>query len=239
MASVKEIYDDMWAKSSQGILHGQYELDTLIDNPADTRRGVTALAYLKQDDSSLGAEIAKFIGEVRSIEPNQYYYPACEHHVTLLSVITCAAGIALDHLNTGAYVEVFQEQLAGIAPIEIDFRGITASSSCIVLQGFPRSDSLAELRDRLRSGFKQSPLYSTLDSRYRISTAHSTLVRFKSPLTNRRQLVSLLSAYREHPFGTITLNDIDLVFNNWYQNLAVTKLLGSYRFKEACSSVCN
>ncbi|EDK30956.1 hypothetical protein VSWAT3_12827 [Vibrionales bacterium SWAT-3] len=57
----KEIYDKMWQRFKVASETGQYELDAhLLDLPNDTRRGITALAYLKQGNNALLDEIMRF-----------------------------------------------------------------------------------------------------------------------------------------------------------------------------------
>ena len=65
----------------------------------------------------------------------------------------------------------------------------------------------------------------TFDSRYKQVTAHSSLIRFRSPINNAQRLFNLCEQYRNHTFGRITLNDFELVFNNWYQHLDITQSL--------------
>jgi hypothetical protein len=46
MNDLKTIYDDMWNKFTRTMTYGEYELDEWINNPDDTRRGISALAYI-------------------------------------------------------------------------------------------------------------------------------------------------------------------------------------------------
>jgi hypothetical protein len=40
-----------------------------------------------------------------------------------------------------------------------------------------------------------------------------------------------LTKYRDYDFGTLEVNSLELVFNNWYQNLSITKNLSSLKLK--------
>ena len=93
------------------------------------------------------------------------------------------------------------------------------------MQGFPIGDGLNILRDRLRSAFKEARLQSSIDTRYKLVTAHSSIIRFCAPFENKQAFFELCNAYRGHDFGRIRLTDIELVFNDWYQSLSVTKSL--------------
>ena len=123
------------------------------------------------------------------------------------------------------FEDAFQQAVEDIGPLKIKYSGVTASPSCILVQGFPDNEQLNILRDKLRLRFKKTNLYTTIDLRYEISTAHATVVRFSAPLRNRDEFIEVLSKYRKSDFGTLEVDRLDLVFNNWYQDLSVTKQL--------------
>lgn len=223
---IQSIYDQMWQRFEQATVQNDYELDAhLLDTTNDTRRGITALAYLKQGNSAVLNEIIKFQQAVREIEPNQYYHPLDELHLTVLSVISCVPKFDLNEINIQAYADIFLSVLKTIQPIEIKYRGVSASPNCIVLRGFPTSNALEQFRNNLRTQLSDAGLRVTFDSRYKLVTAHSSLIRFKLPISDGQQLLALCQQYRNYDFGSIVLKDFELVFNNWYQNLVVTKYL--------------
>lgn len=223
---IQSIYDDMWEKFKSASEQNKYELDPyLLDPHSDTRRGITALAYLNQNQSAALDEIVKFQNAVKAIEPQQYYHPLNELHLTLLSVISCMAGFQLSEINTETYAEIFASVVRDIHPIEIQYQGISASPNCILIQGFPIGDELEKLRNTLRTKLKAAGLRVSFDSRYTLVTAHSSVIRFRTPISNSKQLLALCHQYRNHSFGHIVLSDFELVFNNWYQNLSITQSL--------------
>jgi len=224
MSDIKKIYDDMWVNAIRRIKDDKYEVDNLINSPKDTRRGMTVLSYLS---NTLGGAIGELLDELKGIEPEQYYYPANEFHLTVLSIITCVEDFKLSDIDVKAYSAAFEQAVKEFGPLKIRYSGVTASPSCILVQGFPDNEQLNLLRDKLRSSFKKANLYTTIDLRYEISTAHTTVVRFRKPLQNRDKLIDVLSKYRENDFGTFEVDRLDLVFNNWYQDLSVTKQLSS------------
>jgi 2'-5' RNA ligase len=228
MQDIKKIYTDMWLNAEQKIRDGQHEVDSFIGAAEDTRRGITALSYLKQGDNNVSSQIMTFIKELTALEPEQYYYPEDELHLTILSVISCAAGFMLKSVDVAEYRRVFIEATKTVGPLEIHYSGITASPGCVLIQGIPVNEQLQELRDNLRIAFRDSPLHSTIDSRYKITTAHSTIARFQAPLQDHHKLLALLSEYRTYDFGVCRINQLDLVFNNWYQHLSETKHLAKH-----------
>lgn len=227
---IQSIYDDMWQRFELALKRNEYELDPyLSDLENDTRRGITALAYLNQGNCSTVNEIIRFQKEVRELEPEQYYHPSNELHLTILSVISCLPEFALTEIDVNSYIDVFRSALKNAGKIEIRYHGVSASPNCIVIQGFPTSDTLERLRNELRTQLTEAGVRVTFDSRYKLVTAHSSIIRFKAPLNNSQQLLALCQRYRNHDFGRVVLEDFELVFNNWYQNLDVTMSLAKYR----------
>ena len=223
---IESIYQSMWDNFTQAINHDRIELDPyLCDLDKDDRRGITALAYIHQGCSDVAQKIAQFQARVKDIEPHQYYHPINELHATILSIISCYSGFQLADINQQEYCEIFRTVLKDIKPITIHYRGVTASPNCIVMQGFPQGDGLNQLRDRLRDAFNQSGLQCSLDARYKLVTAHSSVVRFYQPLQEQQKLLELCRDYRNYDFGYVELRHFDLVFNDWYQRLAVTQYL--------------
>jgi len=224
MSDAKSIYSNMWRDHIDKFKHNTCDTDSLINDPNDTRRGLTVLSYF---DQGLSDNLSTFINELKATEPQQYYYPRSDFHATILSIISCISGFKLVDINQQLYVDVFQEALEGISPLKILFKGVTVSSSCILIQGFADGEQLTLLRNALRVGFEKAKLQVTIDSRYKITTAHTTVVRCLTPFNDSDKVLQVLTKYKDHEFGTLTINTIDFVFNNWYQNAAVTQVLST------------
>ena len=223
---IQERYDEMWKKFTAASESNNFELDNYLLHPEnDTRRGITTLAYLKQNDTSALLEIEKFQNAIKAIEPNQYYHPIDELHLTILPVISCLKDFTLAQIIADDYKEVFLQVFSQTKPIEIKYQGITASSNCIMIQGFPLNDSLENLRNALRNAWFNAGLKINIDTRYKLVTAHSSAIRFCVPVTDAKRLFNLCEQYRNHLFGKMIFTNFDLVFNNWYQNLSITKTL--------------
>lgn len=227
MPDLRAHYDAMRAAALPQLARGGAELDALLDaGPADTRRGLTLLA---RPPALVAAALAPVLAELRSLEPTQYYYPTADLHLTVLSLLSCAPGFTLAAIEPGAYCRLVAEALRDMPPLRLVFDGLTASPGGILLQGFPQDEGLAELRARLRTVFQHSGLVQSIDHRYRLQTAHLTLVRFRRPLHSPAQLATMLSQYRQYYFGEAELDALELVFNDWYQRASHTVLLEKYR----------
>lgn len=119
----------------------------------------------------------------------------------------------------------------GINNCEINFKGITVSPSAIMIQGFVSDNFLEDLRNNLRNNFKNSGLEESMDKRYSISTAHSTVVRFRKKIKNKEKLMETLEKYRDFNFGKFTVEKYDLVFNDWYQRKQFVQQLKQFKVK--------
>lgn len=212
--NLTEHYNQLYKSSSEAILSGNYRLDAKINDPSDSRFGITLLL---RPSEKIKANIQLFLEELKAIEPSQYYYPDSDIHITVMSIISCYEGFSLDKIVVENYIEIIQKSLADLAEIKIEFRGITASNSAIMIQGFPSDESLNDLRDKLRENFKNSALEQSIDSRYSIATAHSTVMRFREKLQNPEQLIQIANQFREYNFGEFKADKLELVFNDWYQ----------------------
>jgi 2'-5' RNA ligase len=210
---LKEHYTNMWNKALLHFESNAFEYDTLIDSVKDYRFGVTLIA---KPSIETQREIKKMLNDLRQIEPDQYYYPADDVHVTILSIISCYDGFKLSHINIDDYTDVIRESVRNIHSFPIMFEGVTASPSCIMTQGYA-SNEIEKIRNNLRDNFKNSNLETSIDKRYQIHTAHSTVVRFRNPVKNVYTFLEKIKQYRHHYFGTTEIQELEFVFNDWYQ----------------------
>ncbi|SNC60461.1 2'-5' RNA ligase [Hymenobacter gelipurpurascens] len=222
---LQEHYNHMREQALQELAHGHADLDTLIDSEHDLRRGISLLA---RPTPALAAKIAIILADFQRLEPDQYYYPTSDIHLTILSIISCYSGFTLGTVAPAEYRSLVGDILHDIPPFSITFSGLTASPGGIMLQGFPQDSTLQHLRDQLRKRFRKSGLQQSIDTRYSIHTAHSTVVRFRAPLANPARLVEAISNYRHHAIGSFEVDTIELVYHDWYQRAATTVLLAKY-----------
>ncbi len=219
-------YDAMWAEAAPLVGAGGAALDPWLARPADdARRGVTLLTRPAPD---VAERLAAFLERLRALEPAQRYQPAGELHHTVLSLFTGTPDYAGYLARVPAYREAVAEVAADTPPFAVAVRGVTLSAGAVVAQGFPRGDALATLRERLRAALVARGVGDTLDRRYRLVTAHVTLVRFAAPLEHPARFVEALAAARGAEFGTSTVRRLELVFSDWYHSAAREEVLATY-----------
>jgi 2'-5' RNA ligase len=210
---MKPVYDDIWQRGSELISSGNSEPDYQIDNSDDSRRGITLIL---RPSANILEGYGDFLKLAEAVEPAQYQYAPSEIHMTVMSIITCAENFSLDQIDAVEYSKLVQFCVRQIDPFVVDFKGITVTASCVMAQGFPADGSLKKLRELLREKFGSSSLRHSIDGRYEIATAHSTLIRFRDELSRPREFVDLLSQFRNVEWGRQHVASLDLVFNDWY-----------------------
>lgn len=171
------------------------------------------------------------LSKLKLLEPHQYFYRDSDLHVTVMSIISCYDGFKLSQIRIEDYIETIKESINGVGPFKIEFRGLTASPSCLMVQGFLEDNTLSQLRDNLRDNFQNSGLEQSIDKRYAIQTAHATIVRLREKLRNKDEFLSLVGAYRNHCFGTFKVNALVLVYNDWYQRKEHVQTLHKFELK--------
>ena len=87
-----------------------------------------------------------------------------------------------------------------------NYKGLTSSPGCILVQGFPGNEELTRIREAIRTIFKGSSLPHSIDSRYKLETAHSTIARFKTQFIRADTFAEQVRKHRAVPVGTFTLD---------------------------------
>lgn len=193
-------YDGLWKEAAPIVRAGSAEIDPWL-SPCreDARRGLTLLAW---PSVAITKSIGRFVEQLRSVEPDQRYQPASDQHHTILSLFTATPDHALFMARGAEYLDAVTEVSASAPPFEIEVRGVTLTPGAVLAQGFPRDNTLAALRDRLRQALHARGLGAALDQRYRLVTAHMTIVRFARPLRDCERFVNALAAARRTDFGS-------------------------------------
>ena len=223
--NLSEHYDQLYKTSSEAISAGKYAIDSELKNESDSRFGITLLI---RPSDEVKANMQLFLNELKAIEPKQYYYPDSDIHITVMSIISCSEEFQLTQISPNDYIQLICKSMVDADKIKIHFKGVTASPSALMIQGFPTDETLDNLRNKLRENFKNSELQQTIDSRYTISTAHSTVMRFQEPLQNPKKLIEITDKFRDFDFGEFDVKNLELVYNDWYQRKSTTRILGNF-----------
>ena len=222
---LKAHYRKLYVESLEMITADRYELDTLIDSKDDRRFGITLV--IRPSDEVKEA-IQSFLEALKKVEPYQYYYPSSDIHITVMSIISCYEGFNLETIDLPKYIGLINKCLPKEQSLKIQFKGLTASNSCIMVQGFMENKLLNEIRNNLRVEFNASNLEQSLDKRYAIQTAHSTVVRFRKQFKQKDRFLKLIDYFSDYNFGSFEVKNLELVYNDWYQRKTFVKKLHQF-----------
>ena len=225
MTDLQSRYDTIWHEAAPALARGDVACDAQLAAGNDPRRGLTLIA---RPDAQLAASFSALLDRLTDIEPAQYRHPIEDMHVTVLSLFTATVNHGPELARAEAYRAAVAAAVAGTPPVTIDFTGITASRGAVLAQGFPQGDALPALRDRLREELRLRGLDGSLDGRYKLVTAHSTLLRFVRPLTASKAFLHTLTQLRETPLGAMHVNTLELVQNDWYMSSATLERHARY-----------
>lgn len=224
-------YDALWNAAAPEVRAGRAALDPWpARKDDDHRRGVTLLA---RPSESVTRELCALMDELRALEPDQYYHPPEDLHITVLSLVSATVDYADRMHMVDGFRAAIAEAAGRAAPFTIDAAGVTLSPAAVLAQGFPRDDGLERLRAVVRESLAVRGLAGGLDARYRLQTAHSTMVRFIAPLRDPARFVDTLRTARKRVFGATTVAALELTLSDWYQSAGRTCLLGAFSLPAA------
>ena len=218
-------YKKLYHESIDKISSDNYHIDTLIDSKNDRRFGLTLII---RPSNEIKKKIQDFLKNFKEIEPNQYYYPNSDIHITVMSIISCYSDFDMSKIDVQKYIDLTEKCLLKGIDLNITFKGITASPSGVMVQGFMNNNELNDIRNRLRKAFKNSNVEQSLDKRYLIQTAHSTIIRFRKELSHKEKFLELLDNSINYDFGTFKVNKFELVYNDWYQREQYVKKIHEF-----------
>ena len=225
LSVMNQIYDSLWIEGVNSLTAGKYVIDEHINSGQDMRRGLSLILRL---NSKATGNISKFIQRCKEIEPEQYYYPEQDFHVTFLSIISCNNSFDLNEIKVNDYIEKLRPVIENTCKIVIEHNGITATGSCVMVKGFS-GEKINELREKVRKKITDSGLEQTIDKRYKLLTAHITIIRYAKKLSNKDLFANILQENRERYFGVSEIDKIELVTNDWY--MTGRKTMKLYEFK--------
>jgi 2'-5' RNA ligase len=217
----------MWSAAIKKIRAGKVDLDpVLAARVPDRRRGLTLMTRPSRDARK---RVMKFLRELHRLESDQHYYAPTELHLTILSPFTTTVNHQPFFARLKKYISAVDAALRRAGPMRIEFRGVTASPGAILIQGFFADSALNDLRDDLRRELRARGLTRGLDMRYRLETAHMTVMRFRASLRDPKKFTAALARARHHSFGSTTIRNPALVRNDWYMSHQTVETVKRYR----------
>jgi 2'-5' RNA ligase len=220
------LYESMWQEGRSKVQEGQIAYDEFaFKKELDGRRGLSLVARLAP---GVVQRLGTFLEVLREIEPQQYYYPLGDVHLTILSLLTAAEHNQEQLAHTDAFVPAVGAALSEVSAFRLETVGITLTDSAVLARGFPEDAALRQIRERIRTTLSAQGLGGGLDRRYHQRAAHHTVVRFTAPLKSAERFAQALQAYRDYPFGSSTIAAVDLAIHDWYLSANRLSILKTY-----------
>ena len=200
-------YDSILTANREKILAGGVG-DVLLKRALTDSR--MSLVVLIRIPLNVAEKINSCIDDLKGIEPNLYYYPVKDFHITVMDVLKGEEGRRIPQ-NITEYIRCIEECSKEISPFKIRFDGLTASDNAILVRGY-YDDQLMVFRQKLRDMLKQRGL--SLEERYKTISSHATIARLHSKYQNPERLLDYIEKPRS--FGTMTVSSMEISFHNWY-----------------------
>jgi len=217
--NLEKVYNNIWKESRNVILKNSIDTDGYLAHIAnDKRRGLTLLIPLREI-------FQKIISDFQELEPNQYYYPASDVHITIMDFIRASDEFVYNKNLTRVYMQLLNKVLADIPKFILQFKGITASNNAIMVKGFCDA-TLSTLRYNLRKEINKQGI--ELQERYEIETAHSTIIRFKNKLANPVVVVKKIESMKNLDIAKFEVTKLQFVLHDWYNIKEKTIILKEY-----------
>ena len=201
-------YDkNIYEKNKPKLLKGGTGDKFLINAKNDNRMSLVLLIRISSEISN---KIEKCISKLKNIEPDLYYYPKTDFHITVIDILKGKENREIPN-NINEYIECINNCIKEIKPFKIEFNGLTASDNAILVKGYYEYE-LQKFRELLRKSLKEKGL--SLEERYETISCHITIGRVAENFKNPKDLTKFIE--EERIFGVMEVDSLELSFHNWY-----------------------
>ena len=215
-----ELYNiNIFQKNKEKILSGGRP-DKFLNNVTNDNR--MSLDLLIRFNPEITEKFEKCISELKNIEPNLYYYPKSDFHVTVIDILKASPNRKTPE-NLDEYINCIKKCIKQIKPFKIEFKGLTMSDNAIMIKGYYEYE-LEKFREILRKTLRESGLI--FEERYETISCHITISRVPDKINNPDDLIKFIE--KEKMFGVIEVDSFELSLHNWYDTkkevLSIIKL---------------
>ena len=204
------LYDGIYSKNKELIRSGKVQFDEVLSfNKKDTRLGISLIIPVISNEDKYD----KLLDLLKKNEPDQYYYPFEDLHITIFDYIQAVEKYKKNPEKKSILIEITEKALKEISGFEIELKGIAFSNEAGIIQGYDRN-ILIQIRKRIRELMKKFGLKN--NERYESESAHITFCRFMNKLKNPEKLIEIIDRNRDYEIGKEKVEQIELVEHDWY-----------------------
>ena len=212
MENMSVLYNSINTKGISSIRNKKEYVDYTIDDPNDTRMG---LSLLIRPDKKVCQNLVDALSKVQKIEPDQYFYQPSDFHITLFTLKSAVSDFTFSDVQKENCINLTKEVLRNHSPFSIDLKGLILSDACIIATGYT-DKTINSIRQSIRLHLNDYALSNT--ERYPIETAHITIGRFRKNITDSDLFLSVIDEFKDYNFGSFTVNEVELVYHNWFDS---------------------
>jgi 2'-5' RNA ligase len=213
MQDLDALYADIETRGQAAIRNAKESIDPHLSRMAqDQRQSLTLLINLH---GPLLQNLQMLKREMQEAEPEQYYYPDEDIHVTVIVMLYAAAKLSYSNETLQQAIEIVGAACKKIDPFDINFRGIIASEEALLVPGYYQK-GLLELRQSVRKIAQECGF--ALRERYQRVSAHTVLGRFMRPIQNREGLLARMEKYRDLEIGSVPIDEVELTLHDYYHH---------------------
>ncbi len=181
----------------------------LYDAENDARMSLVVLIRIS---SNVKNSIVRHMEELKLLEPDLYYYPQEDYHITVMDILKGELGRTIPP-NIDEYINIISKCAEEISEFELFFDGMTASDNVALIKGY-YEEPLEMFRKMLRNNFKQQGL--PLEERYETFSSHISVARIPDKLKNPNEYIDFIG--RNCAFGIMKVKSFEICFHNWYDS---------------------
>jgi 2'-5' RNA ligase len=221
--SSRNIYDSIYDKNIADIKSGNIKLDEYLSgNKPDSRIGISLIIPIR----SISKSHEKLVSCLKEIEPEQYYYPTHDLHITIFDYIQGTENYIRNPELEKLFIRVSRESLKSFHEFLITFEGIVFSKAAGIIQGYD-DNVLIKIREKIRILLKENGIKN--DERYESESAHITFMRFMNYFIRAEELCRFINENREREIGIQKIEEIELVEHDWYNHESNKRIIEKIR----------
>lgn len=214
----KPIYDEMRERNQDLIIQNGTKYDEVLSSSDKDER--VGLALFATTEFHLNNNFENMLAETKTVFDSQIIYQQTEDtqrnhgflHFTFIQFIGVDPLIkTITKKKLEEYKGVLSRVIQTIKPFSIQYQGLIALATGLVMYGYPSVD-INIYREQIRQKIVESKL--PFKEPFKIDIAHSTFVRFCQP-EDKDKLLEFASKYQSIDLGKVNITGFYLGNGSW------------------------
>lgn len=228
MSSV-DVYKKIYAENIEQIRSGNIEIDHfLAARENDSRRGISLIISIKQ----ILNNYKRLVGEFSTVDPDQYYYPFEDLHITVFDFVQGTVDYQRNDLLENLFLEISRKAVDSLGGFKVQMKGIVFSRGAGIIKGYD-DNKLVLIRRNIRKLLVAHKIKN--DERYESESAHITFTRFRGNIKNSLLLCETMEKNMEVDIGEEEVTSLELVEHDWYNSFHKKRIIGRVQLGKSMS----